>query len=200
VFVQSGGVATSMTVSGVAAADVVRSGGIASNTSLTSRGSEVVSAGGVTMSALVNTGGVEFVASGGLASAALISGGRLEIASGGSTGSGAVTFATSAGGTLQLDSSLTFSGLVAGFAQPDLLYLKDFAFISGATSAAWTQSGTSGSLAVTNGSQTVDITLLGHYATANFNVSSGTQGGTVVTDPPLAAQTDPAPQMLAKPT
>jgi hypothetical protein len=107
-----------------------------------------------------------------------------------------VAFATSGGGILQLDSSLTFSGLVAGFAQPDLLYLKDIAFVSGSTNATWTQSGTSGTLAVTNGTQTADITLLGQYSTLNFHVSSSTQGGTIVTDPPLVAQTDPSPLTL----
>jgi hypothetical protein len=43
----------------------------------------------------------------------------------------------------------------------------------------------------------VDITLLGTYVTANFHVSSGTAGGTVVSDPPVVAQTDSQPSMLA---
>jgi hypothetical protein len=121
------------------------------------------------------------------------------MASGGSIGSGAVAFAVSGGGTLQLDSSLTFSGLIAGFGQPDLLYLKDLAFVSGATSATWAQSGTSGTLSVSAGAVTANLTLLGQYATANFHVSSSTRGGTIVTDPPLVAQTDPQPGTLANP-
>jgi hypothetical protein len=110
-----------------------------------------------------------------------------------------VTFATSAGGVLQLDDSQHFSGLVAGFGQPDLLYLKDLGFVSGATSATWTQSGGGGTLAVSNGTTTVDITLLGTYSTANFHVSAGSAGGTVVTDPPVLAQTDAQPGILVNP-
>ena len=54
---------------------------------------------------------------------AVISGGTLDINSGGSISTAATTFATSGGGTLLLESSLTFSGLVAGFGQPDRLDL-----------------------------------------------------------------------------
>ena len=57
----------------------------------------------------------------------------------------------------------------------------------------------SGTLAVTNGGSTVDITLLGQYVTGNFHVSSGTGGGTVVSDPPVLAQTDPQPGTLVNP-
>jgi len=32
--------------------------------------------------------------------------------------------------------------------------------------------------------------LLGQYVTGNFHVTSGTGGGTVVSDPPVLAQTD----------
>jgi autotransporter passenger strand-loop-strand repeat protein len=189
-YVESGGTTTGTVVQN-GAADIVLVGAIARGTIL--GGVEVVS--GVTTGALINSGGLEYVVSGGIARAALISGGTLELTSGGSTGSGAVTFAVSGGGTLQLDDSLHFNGLVAGFGQPDMLYLKDLTFSAGTTSASWTQSGTSGTLAVTNGTQTTDITLLGIYSTANFHVFSGGTGGTVVTDPPVVAQAD----LLANP-
>jgi autotransporter passenger strand-loop-strand repeat protein len=170
------------------------------NAMINSGGREFVYSGAFDSGARVNSGGFELVNSGGTARAATISGGTLEIMSGGSTGSGPVTFAVSGGGTLQLDSSLTFSGLVAGFGQPDLLYLKDLTFSAGTTSANWTQSGsTSGTLAVTNGAQIADITLLGQYVTGNFHVSSRGQGGTIVSDPPVLAQTDPQPGTLANP-
>ena len=105
----------------------------------------------------------------------MISGGTLEIMRSASTGAGAVTFAVSGGGTLQLDDSQHFSGLVAGFGLPDQMLLKDLSFASGATSATWSQTTvSSGTLAITNGGTTVDLTLLGQYATANFHVSSWT--------------------------
>jgi autotransporter passenger strand-loop-strand repeat protein len=156
--------------------DIVQSGGLLS-----------ALAGATTIDASVSRGGREIVASGGTANATTISGGTLEIMSGGSTGSSAVTFATSAGGILQLDSSLTFSGLVAGFGKPDRLDFRDIAFTSGVTHTTWTQSGTtSGTLAVTSGTHTATVTLLGQYVAGNFHVSTDGHGGTYVTDPPVS--------------
>ena len=193
--VASGGVASGTTVS----QSVLFVSGTASATQLTT-GTEIVSSGGVDIGAHINSAGFELVSSGGVASSAIISGGTLEVASGGSTGSGAVTFAVSGGGILQLDDSHHFNGLVAGFGQPDLLALTDLSFVSGATGALWSQTTvSSGTLAVTNGATMVDITLLGQYAPGNFNVASATGGGTVVSDPPLATQTDPPPGTLVSP-
>jgi hypothetical protein len=96
-----------------------------------------------------------------------------------------VTYASGGGGgILQLDDSVHFGGLVAGFAQPDLMDLVDIAFHSGTTSATWAQSGTSGTLTVTDGSHTAHLTLLGQYVASQFNIGNDGQGGTVVTDPP----------------
>jgi hypothetical protein len=103
------------------------------------------------------------------------------------------------GGILQLDSSLTFSGLVAGFGKPDLLDLRDIGFTSGPTHANWTQSGTSGTLAVTDGSHTADITLLGQYVTADFHVKTDNHDGTYVSDPPVKTETDVQAVALANP-
>ena len=136
--------------------------------------------------------------SGGTASAATISGGTLEIMSGGSTGAGAVTFASSGGGILQLDSSLTYGGLVAGFAQPDLLDLRDIAYTSGVTTATWAPSGpSSGTLTVTDGVHSANLTLLGQYSTPDFHVSSDGFGGTFVSDPPVSSNTNQSPIPIA---
>jgi hypothetical protein len=52
------------------------------------------------------------------------------------------------------------------------------------TSGTWTQSDTtSGKLAVTGGTHTATITLLGQCVTADFHVSIDKRGGTFVTDP-----------------
>jgi hypothetical protein len=88
---------------------------------------------------------------------------------------------------LLLESSLTYSGLVAGFGKPDKLDFRDIAFTSGATSATWSQSGTSGTLSVTSGTNTATITLLGHYVAGDFHVSTDNHGGTFVTDQPVSA-------------
>jgi autotransporter passenger strand-loop-strand repeat protein len=148
--------------------------------------------GGTAITTLVSSGAIEIVAAGGIASATTISGGKLEVATGGSTGSGAVTFATSGGGILQLDDSQHFGGLVAGFGQPDFLDLRDIAFGS-STSVSYTSDNpgnTSGTLTVTDGAHTANITLIGQYVVGQFTSASDGHGGTLIGDPPVSAMTD----------
>src|SRR5262245_41278441 len=173
--VESGGVASATTVSN----SVLFVSGTASGTQVNAGGTERVVSGGVDVGAQINSAGLEVVASGGTASSATISGGTLEVASGGSTGSGAVTFAVSGGGILQLDDSTHFGGLVAGFAQSDLIDLRDIAFTS-ATTLSWTQltSGAtaSGTLTVSGGGSFANIDLLGQYAAGQFTSASDGHG------------------------
>jgi autotransporter passenger strand-loop-strand repeat protein len=125
-------------------------GGVGSNTTVNNFGVEEVRAGGVARGTTVSggpfsyLGGTELVFNGGSASGTTISGGSVEVASGGSaTG---VTFAGS--GTLQLDDSVHFAGMVGGFSTPqDHLDLRDIAFGSG-TMLSYTRSGSSGTLTV----------------------------------------------------
>ncbi len=170
----------------------VQAGGAESGAVVASAGLERVQSGGTATGTLLTSGGLEVVSAGGVAAGVTISGGTFEVKSGGSTGAAPVTFATSGGGILQLDDLIHYGGLVAGFGKPDLFDLPDILFISGTTSATWTQSGTSsGTLAVTDGINTANITLLGQYMTANFHVSNDGHGTTFVSDPPVVAQTDP---------
>src|SRR5215470_14456246 len=142
--------------------------------------------------------GLELVEAGGIAGGATISGGTLEIASGGLTGSGTVTFASGGGGTLQLDASVSFGGLVAGFGLPDHLDLGDIAFGSG-THVSFTEAGDnlSGTLTVTDGVHTANITLLGQYVAGQFTSANDGRGGTLIGDPPVTAVADPAQGTLA---
>ncbi len=201
-YVEFGGVAVA-TVLRSGGTDVILNGGLASGTIFSSGGTEAVFSGGRTTSALVTTGGLEDVASGGLASATVISGGTLEVASGGATGSGAVTFAVSGGGILQLDDSVHYGGLVAGFGQPDFIDLRDIAFNSATTTLSWTQvtsgANASGTLTVADTVHSAGITLLGQYVVGQFTKQSDGHGGTLVGDPPVVAQTDPAPAALVNP-
>jgi hypothetical protein len=48
---------------------------------------------------------------------------------------------------------------------------------------------TSGTLTVTDGVDTLNLTLLGQYSTASFKLSSDGHGGTLVTDPAVMATT-----------
>jgi autotransporter passenger strand-loop-strand repeat protein len=157
--------------------------------------STVVQAGGLQLvygdasGTTINRGGEQFVFAGGSTEGTLINGGTVDIMSGSSVGGSTITFASSAGGVLELDSSLAFTGLVAGFSKPDEVDLRDIGFVSGTTHATWTQKTTSsGVLAVTGGgSDIARLRLLGQYVTANFLVASDKHGGTVVTDPPVSA-------------
>jgi hypothetical protein len=112
----------------------------------------------------------------------------------------AVSGQVAAGGTLQLDASMSFGGLVAGFGLPDHLDLRDIAFGSG-THVSFTEAGNnqSGTLTVTDGTHTANILLLGQYAAGNFHLATDGNGGTLVTDPPVMAATDPNPIGLVAP-
>jgi hypothetical protein len=99
---------------------------------------------------------------------------------------GNVAFAGSTG-TLKLDNSSGFSGMVAGMTGSDTI---DFADISYATIQNPIYSGTSagGTLSVTDGSHTANIALIGNYLASTFVASSDGHGGTSVVDPPAAGQ------------
>jgi autotransporter passenger strand-loop-strand repeat protein len=189
--VVSAGMASGTTVSN-GGINIEVSGGTASGTTVSNGGIDIVVSGGTAIGASVDSGGLELVESGGIASATTISGGTFEVASGGSTGSGAVTFASGGGGTLQLDASVSFGGLVAGFGAPDHLDLRDIAFGS-STSVSFTEAagGTSGTLTVTDGVHTANITLLGQYMAGQFTSTSDAHGGTLIGDPSVVAANDP---------
>jgi hypothetical protein len=99
---------------------------------------------------------------------------------------------TAAGGDLQLDGPQSFLGVIEGFASPpgvtEEIDLPTIAFGPG-TSVTFTEAGNhhSGTLTVTNGSETANLTLLGVYSTANFTLSRDSYGGTLVKDPAVTA-------------
>jgi autotransporter passenger strand-loop-strand repeat protein len=104
--------------------------------------------------------------------------------------SGAVTFATSAGGTLELDDSEHFSGMIAGFGLPDRLDLSDIPFNSGTTlNLDEAPDLMSGTLTVTNGTHSANILLLGDYVPDQFHIATDGHVGTLITDPPVDAST-----------
>jgi autotransporter passenger strand-loop-strand repeat protein len=173
---------------GLAPNTVVSSGGSASGTTLhggfANGGLSTVESGGTAIGTTVGSGGLSVVDSGGVASGAMINGGTLEIASGGLT-SGPVTFG-SGGGTLQLDASMGFQGTVAGFGLLTHLDLSDIAFGTN-TTLAFTEASNnqSGTLTVSDVTNTANISLLGQYVAGQFTMASDGHGGTMIGDPPL---------------
>jgi autotransporter passenger strand-loop-strand repeat protein len=181
-YVLSGGAASATVLSG--GGEVVESGGTVSGTIIDSGGGELVY--GTASGGTVNSGGGEILYSGGVASATTINGGLVEVMSGGSIGGVPITF--KGGGELLLEASTSFAGMIAGFTVPDRLDLRDIAFVSGTTTESFTQvSTTSGTLTVSEGGHTANLTLLGTYMTSDFHLGTDLHGGTLVTDPPAAA-------------
>ena len=109
-------------------------------------------------------------------------GGALELTS---AFSGTVTFA-GATGTLKIDNSSSFSGTIARqLAIGDVIDLTD---ITAGANATITYSGNNspGTLTVSDGTHTTNISLQGNYSLANFTASSDGHGGTLVIDPPTS--------------
>ena len=92
-----------------------------------------------------------------------------------------VTF-TGVTGTLRIDHALGFSGQISGLAGADALDLADISYGAN-TTASFLGNTSGGTLTVTDGSHTANITLTGNYLSSGWTLSSDGQGGTVVVDP-----------------
>ena len=87
-----------------------------------------------------------------------------------------------------LDDSQSFHGTIAGFASPpgvmEEIDLADISFGKKTkVSFKEAQDKLSGTLTVTDGTHTANLTLLGQYSANNFSLASDGHGGTIVTDP-----------------
>jgi autotransporter passenger strand-loop-strand repeat protein len=177
----NGGTASSTTVSGGTV--TVSSGGTAANTTV-SGGNLLVSNGGTAVSATIFSG-AERVSSGGTINGATLSGGTVEIFSSGTAGSSTITISS---GTLILDDSVHFSGSIAGLLTSGVQNV-DLVDISVATlqTLAYSDSGTSGTLTVTDGTHTALLHMIGTYTQASFKTTNDGGGGTLLTDPPVSS-------------
>ena len=104
-------------------------------------------------------------------------------------GSGEITGASSASvtftgttGTLKIDDSVAFKGEVIGLAGKDAIDLGDVGFGAN-TKVSFSGNIAGGTLTVTDGTHTANITLEGNYLKSGWNLSSDGKGGTVVVDP-----------------
>ena len=126
-------------------------------------------------------GGSATVMSGGVISGATISSGTLEIQSGGGVQSSTITFAGS--GSLVLDDT-KFRGKIAGLDSP--AETVDLTTVNIATaSLGYTGNTLSGTLAVTDGTHTARLAILGQYTATSFHLAGDGNGGTLVFDPPV---------------
>ena len=91
-----------------------------------------------------------------------------------------VSFDANAAGTLKLDHSVDFSGMVSGFNSNDVLDLADIAAGSATLSYTANADGTGGTLTATDGTHTANVKLTGQYEAANFHASADTGMGTLI--------------------
>jgi len=195
-FVSLGGTTVGTVLSG--GKEWLKRGGRSSGTLVLSGGQEIVQGGGaVASNAIIQTGGVELVFAGGHVYGTTLSGGMLKVASTGKLSGGLTinggravimgevqagqTVGFTGSGVLQLNNVSAFGAAISGFTNSkERIDLNGFAF-SGSPTASWTQSGTSGTLTVTDGSEAANLTLIGTYDATNFILGDDAHGGTFVT-------------------
>jgi len=125
---------------------------------------------------------------------ATLDGGTLEIGAGGADAQ-AVTFGA-AGGKLQIDQGGSFTGSIAGLVAGDQIDLSTIGYGLG-TTGTYVGDATGGTLTVTDGTNSVDLHLVGDYTDAHFAGSADSNGDLLITlhandDPPIIAAADKA--------
>ena len=83
-----------------------------------------------------------------------------------------IQFDDHASGTLKIDSSVDFHGILSGFGSHDSIDLGDILASTASLNYAENANGTGGTLTVNDGSHTANIALSGQYAAADFHLSS----------------------------
>jgi hypothetical protein len=97
------------------------------------------------------------------------------------------TFDFAGSGDLVIDQTGgTFGASISGFVNPS--QILDFADISSAgATLSYANSGTSGTLTVSNGGNSVSVNLIGSYTSGNFAFGNDGNGGLEVYDPPVVS-------------
>jgi hypothetical protein len=83
-----------------------------------------------------------------------------------------ILFDSTAEGTLVLDHSADFGGLLSGFDGNDTIDLADILGSTASVNYTENAQGTGGVLTVTDGAHTANIAFAGQYSTADFHLSS----------------------------
>ena len=92
-----------------------------------------------------------------------------------------VVFGSGTGGTLKLGNSFHFNGTISGFGEADVIDLANVAAANASISYHENPAGTGGTLAISDGAQTLELSLLGHYSADNFNIVPDQLHGTSIT-------------------
>jgi hypothetical protein len=92
-----------------------------------------------------------------------------------------VVFGSGAAGTLKLGDSFNFNGTISGFEGSDMIDLANLGSANASISYHENAAGTGGTLAISDGAQTVELSLLGKYSADNFSFVPDHVHGTLVT-------------------
>ena len=92
-----------------------------------------------------------------------------------------VVFAGSSG-TLTLDDAQGFTGQISGLSGADAIDLADISY-GADTQVTFLGNAAGGTLTVTDGTETANITLVGDYLSSTWDLSSDGHGGVTVVDP-----------------
>ena len=92
-----------------------------------------------------------------------------------------VVFGSGAAGTLKLEDSFHFNGTISGFAGADVIDLASLGSTAASISYHENAAGTGGTLAISNGAQTAELSFLGNYSADNFSLAPDQAKGTLVT-------------------
>ena len=161
--------ATNVTIGAGATLDVISGGSLTVSGTLTDSGLVEVNSGGKLDIKGSVTGTGTFT----------INSATLEF--GGSVAAGVVVVFAGTTGTLQLDQSLNFAGIVSNFQAGDVIDLRDLTFTSGET-WTWKQGSGSGTLTINDNGTTEILTLIGTYSQSDFSLvpDSNSKPGTEV--------------------
>ncbi len=92
-----------------------------------------------------------------------------------------VVFSAGDGGTLKLEDSFHFSGTISGFNGADAIDLTDVNSATAAVAYHENAQGTGGVLTVSDGTHAAQLSFLGNYSAANFDIVSDPVHGALVT-------------------
>jgi VCBS repeat-containing protein len=92
-----------------------------------------------------------------------------------------VVFGSEAAGALKLGDSFHFNGTISGFTGSDTIDLANVGSATASISYLENAAGTGGTLTVSDGLQSAELSFLGQYSADNFNVVSDHAKGTLIT-------------------
>jgi hypothetical protein len=87
----------------------------------------------------------------------------------------------SGAGTLKLGDSFHFNGTITGFGDSDSIDLANMGSATASISYHENATGTGGTLAISDGAQTLELSLIGDYSADNFSIVPDQVHGTLIT-------------------